>query len=128
MKSWAPNIRDDDVLYTLKMGKPEQVTKRMKVVYKEVTTKQQVSKLKTKLKKQNLWISDVLTPFRMNLAYLARKAVREKKIAQRWVYDGKISLKQVEKQLPKRFVNPRISPISPLVHMLDSLATDLGKV
>jgi hypothetical protein len=103
-------IEDQDVLYTLKMGRQDQENKRVKVVFKELNTKQQVSKLKPKLKNQKLWISDVLTPYRMNLAYLARKAVREKKLAQTWVYEGKIFTKANGEARPKTIRKPQDLP------------------
>jgi hypothetical protein len=96
------HINGDDIEYTMKMGPRDKAATRMKVVFKEVALKQQFTKLKAKLKKNNLWISDVLTPHRMNLAYLARKAVRENKVNQTWVYDGKVFTKTTAEAKPKR--------------------------
>jgi hypothetical protein len=104
------NIAETDILYTLKMSKDEQEVKRMKVVFKKEETKQIVTKLKKKLKDQDLWISDVLTPYRMNLAYLARKARKEKKLAQTWVYEGKIFIKANGESKPKKVNKPQDLP------------------
>ena len=104
------NIADSDILYTLKMSKDDQEVKRMKVVFKNVEAKQSVTKLKTKLKNQDLWISDVLTPYRMNLAYLARKARKERKLTQTWVHDGKIFIKATGEAKPKKVNKPQDLP------------------
>ena len=48
--------------------------------------KKEVTKAKTKLKGQPVYISDELTPYRNNQAYLAWQAVKNKVIKQTWAY------------------------------------------
>ena len=71
-----------------------------------------IFKAKKQLKgTQVIWISDDLTLLRNNLAFLARRAVKEKKAVQTWTYDGKIFLKIKEGAKPTRIRHPEDIPI-----------------
>ena len=92
--------------------KPQaQKMNRVRVVFKQKETKMKVFKAKKNLKgSTDLWIGDDLTLLRNNTAYLARKAVKEKRAAQTWTFDGKIFLKVKEGEKPIRIITPEDIP------------------
>ena len=95
------NLAKDDILYILKLGNKEQKSNRTRVVFKNSDIKDEVMKKRSKLKGTDLWLADALTPFRLNLAYLARQSLKGKKIEATWVYDGKIFMKRKGKDRPE---------------------------
>jgi hypothetical protein len=49
-----------------------------------------------------MWLSDDLTQYRSNLAFLARKARKDSKIHDTWVTDSKIFIQLNDKDNPKK--------------------------
>ena len=74
--------------------------------------KQDIFKAKPKLKGQNVWVSDDLTPFGSGIAYQARQAVRTGKIKKTWVYDSKVFIVKKEDDRPVRIFSVRDIPQS----------------
>jgi hypothetical protein len=95
------NIRSDDIEYVLKLKTTDTQPSRLRIVFTEKSTKMKVMKQKTKLKnKMNVWLSDDLTKYKSDIAYAARQALRDNKIHQTWVHDGKIFIKKTTKDRP----------------------------
>jgi hypothetical protein len=99
------NVASTDIRYTMKMNGGEDEKSNVKVAFTTKDKKKQVMQSKKKLKGDDMWISDDLTPYRRNLAYLARRAVKGGKAAQTWVTDGKIFLKKNGKDKPEKITS-----------------------
>jgi hypothetical protein len=104
------DIIGNDIKYVVKIGNDSDQTNRVLVVFENITAKPKVVTNKKKLKGQQLWINDDLTPHRSHLAYLARKAVKEKKIYQTWTTDGKVFIMSTEGSRPRKIVKPEDIP------------------
>ena len=89
------DLRPEDILYTLRLGKVENRTVqiRTRVVFSTKEIRSKIFKMKKELKGSGIWISDELTPYRDRLAYLARQAVKQNKALQTWTNEGKVFLK-----------------------------------
>jgi hypothetical protein len=88
------NLTNTDVQYVLKLKTRDDQPHRLRIVFLDKARKSEVMKRKTKLKDQDIWLADELTKFRIDLAYAARKAAKERKIAQTWVHDSKVFIKR----------------------------------
>jgi hypothetical protein len=75
-------ITSEDIEYTVKLKTGDNQPNRLRIVFSDNGKKAKVIKLKKKLKDSQIWVTDDLTKLRSELAYEARKAVREKKISQ----------------------------------------------
>jgi hypothetical protein len=96
------DLQKRDILYVLKLGKNEEnKPNRTRVVFTTKEKKDEVMARKAKLKDTNLWLADVLTPYRQNLAYSARLAKKSKKIEETWVHDGRVYMKKRDKDRPE---------------------------
>lgn len=84
---------------------------RMKVVMRSKELKLNIIREKKRLKGENIWITEDLTPLRNKLAYLARECVRKNKAAQSWVFDGTIFLKMSDIDRPQRVHHPNDIPM-----------------
>lgn len=85
------DLTDDDIKYTLKMGKDDgKKIKRIRMVFANEDIREKVVKARKKLKGKKIYLTDDLTPQRNTLAYHARMAVKNHKLADTWVYDGKV--------------------------------------
>ena len=80
------------------------------MTFKKSSKKKEIFKLKPRLKHCNLWISDDLTPHGSNIAFAARNAVRNNKIAKTWVYDGKVFILRKGEDKPIRINNVKDIP------------------
>jgi hypothetical protein len=76
--------------------------KRAIIKFKSHELKMGVMKNKPNLRGTNQSINDHLTKERANIAYLCRKAVKEKKLSQTWVYDSQIFVKSKMDSKPKK--------------------------
>jgi EAL domain-containing protein (putative c-di-GMP-specific phosphodiesterase class I) len=103
-------LTDDDVEYHMKLGKDNGEITRTKVVFKSAETMKQVIKNRRKLKNKQIWLSDDLTQHRSNLAYLARRAVKNSKINQTWTADGKVFYKTTEDAPARRLMEAKQLP------------------
>jgi hypothetical protein len=61
-----------------------------------------VYKARTKIKNRSVWISEDLTSRRAELAYRARRAVRDNLAVQTWTTGGSIFIKLKENGKPKK--------------------------
>ena len=106
------DIKPDDILYTLKLGKAEnsKAPIRTRVVFSTKEIRNQVFKKKKELKGSGIWISDELTPYRDRLAYLARQAVKNKNALQTWTHEGKVFLKIDNVDRPMKITKPEDLP------------------
>ena len=110
------SVIEDDINYIVKLIKRDeagkaQETSQVKVVFHEKSVKMRVFKSKNKLKgDDHIWLSDDLTPYRSRLAFLARSAVKEERINQTWVFDGKIFIKITKDSKPRVIKHPQDIP------------------
>jgi hypothetical protein len=65
-----------------------------KGIFHESRKKKQVMNEKKKLKGENIWLYDELTPYRRKLAYLSRQSVRDGHAHQTWTTSGKAFIKK----------------------------------
>ena len=104
----------DDIAWVQKLRIPNQGTNwrknKLRVVLKDDAKKQEIFKAKPRLKGQNVWVSDDLTPFGSGIAYQARQAVRTGKIKKTWVYDSKVFIVKKEDDRPIRIFSARDIP------------------
>ena len=96
------NIQENEINYVLKLGNNDTKPTKMRVVFHDKDRKKDVMKKKKNLKGKKIWLSDDLTPYRSNLAFLARKACKDKKIHDTWVTDSKIFIQTNAKDTPKK--------------------------
>jgi hypothetical protein len=104
------DLEANDIKYIMKLGKDGAETKRMRVVLNDPAKKSSIMTAKNKLKGKMIWVQDDLTLYRSNLAFLARKAVKEKKIQMTWVTGNKVFIKPDEESAPKRVNLPSEIP------------------
>jgi hypothetical protein len=106
------NIDATDVKYVLKLGRNtgELEYRRARIVFVNEAKRNEMMKQKSKLKDKNLWLSDDLTNMRNNLAFLARTAVKNNKIAETWVTDSKVFVKDKGKAKARRIYKPSDIP------------------
>ena len=108
------HLTQRDILYTVKLtgGKDQDRPNKLRVAFSKKAKKNEVFKEKKKLKGMDsaLWITDDLTPMRTNLAYLARKAVRETKLKKTWVHDGKVFAVKNNEEDPYKITNEEDIP------------------
>ena len=107
------SLTDDDFNYVLQLGKKSKSENtRVRVVFKSEATKEAVIKKKGKLKEgeEQIWLSDDLTSYRNNLAYLARQAVKQNKLNQTWVSNSKVFVKVKADDSPKVLKSPKGIP------------------
>ena len=98
-------LTDDDVDWVQKLVVQDggnQRKNKLRVTLKSMEKKREIFKAKTRLKGQNLWITDDLTPFGSCIAYEARQAVKNGTITKTWVYDSKIFIVKKGDDRPKR--------------------------
>jgi hypothetical protein len=98
------NIQESDIKWVQKLVFDEQSVQhrksKLRVVFKDAIKRDELFKLKPKLKGHNIWITDDLTSHSSNLAYLARQAEKTKKIKKTWVYGGRIFIVKNEDDRP----------------------------
>jgi hypothetical protein len=105
------NLKGNDVLYALKLGQSSRPTQnRTRVVFKNKEKKEEIMGKRSKLRGTDLWLADALTPYRTNLAYLARKSLKAKTIEATWVYAGKVHIKRKGKDRPEVVRTPKDLP------------------
>jgi hypothetical protein len=105
-------VTEDDIPQVFRLGKKSNTEQKdakktervIKVVCKNLEKKNQILKARVKLKKKNedIWINEDLTPRRSQLAYKARKKVKEGKAKQTWTADGKVFIKKTTEGKPTR--------------------------
>jgi polyhydroxyalkanoate synthesis regulator phasin len=87
-------LTGDSIKYMMKLGKDDgKKLKRIRVVFTSEEIKERVMKNRKRLKGKKVYLTDDLTPQRSTLAYHARMAVKKPKLADSWVYDGKVFIK-----------------------------------
>jgi ABC-type Na+ efflux pump permease subunit len=96
------NITSDDIDYTVKLKTGETQPNKLRIVFSDNGKKAKVIKQKKKLKDSQIWVTDDLTKLRSELAYEARKAVREEKISQTWVHDSNVFIKKTSNARPMK--------------------------
>ena len=86
MKNWKIEINCDDIQTAFRVGQKDgkqgqHKERPMKVTFRNFEIKEQIIKVKSKLKDQGMkiWINEDLTPRINHLAYCARRAVKEGK-------------------------------------------------
>ena len=101
------HIRREDIKYILKLKtRAGEETNRVRVAFASREVKRKVFKKKNKLEGSSLWIGDDLTPYRLRMEYLARRAVKEGRATQTWTFDGKTFLKEFEDERPRIIKTP----------------------
>ena len=96
------NITSDDIDYTVILKTGDTQPNRLRIVFSDNGKKAKVIKQKKKLKDSQIWVTDDLTKLRSELAYEARKAVREEKISQTWVHDSNVFIKKTSNARPMK--------------------------
>ena len=104
------NITESDIKYVLKLNRNDTNPKRVKFVFLDIDKKAEVMKKRKVLKGKKVWLSDDLTPHRSSLAFHAREAVKQKKIAQTWVIDNKVFIKMESNSRPQRITAQKDLP------------------
>jgi hypothetical protein len=98
-------LRRVDLKYATRIGKEQtdtDDTRPVRVVFNEQKTRDRVYKERIKIQNRAIWISEDLTPRRGEIAYKARKAVRDKTAIKTWTFGGNIFLKTTEDGRPKK--------------------------
>jgi hypothetical protein len=102
------DLAETDIKWVQRLVTDEGSTRRgkskLRVVFKEEQKREDVFKLKSKLKGHDLWITDDLTALNSNLAYLARQALARRKIKKTWVYSGRIFIVKNGDDRPIRII------------------------
>ena len=75
---------------------------RMRIAFANKEIKNKVFKLKKKLKGKQIWLADDLTPYRDNLAFKARNAMKQGQIFLTWVHDNKVFIQKSKQDRPFR--------------------------
>jgi hypothetical protein len=108
------NIAPTDISYTLelKLGTNENGGQSVRVAFSNNEKKKQVMSQRKKLKDNNrsMWITDDLTPYRNELAYLSRQAVHGNHTHQTWVSAGKVFIKKTASAKPIKVRSPSDIP------------------
>ena len=95
----------------MKLSSGEDAAKsNVRVAFSNEANKKQVMSQRKKLRGEELWITDDLTPYRNHLAFLARQAVKNGHAHQSWVASGKIFIKLAEKSKPTKVRAPSDIP------------------
>ena len=105
------NVNENEIKYVLRLGTNESKPTKIRVVFNDETRKKEIMEKKKQLKGKKMWLSDDLTPYRSNLAFLARKAAKERRIHDTWVTDSKVFVQAKAKDTPKRIQAPKDLPI-----------------
>ena len=95
------NLQEEDVRYVLKLGKGDE-KRRVIMVFRAETVRNGIMSQGKKLKGIDLWMTDDMTQYRSNLAFQVRQAVKSRFIAQTWVTDCKVFIKEKEDGPSKR--------------------------
>jgi hypothetical protein len=103
------DISIGDIEYTWRVSNENGVT-RTRVVFKTEAKKKEVIKKRKALKSKNIWLADDLTQHRSNLAYMARKAVKNNMIKDSWTTDGKVFIKMLPDGPVKKLTDARQLP------------------
>jgi hypothetical protein len=100
------NLAPSDIQYTLELNKDEEKGKStVRIAFSNKEKKKQVTKSKKKLKGYQMWLGDDLTKYRSDIAFHARKAVKEKEISQTWVTGGTVFIKKTDNAKPTKLNN-----------------------
>jgi hypothetical protein len=92
-----------DINYTHKLKTDESTRpNRMRIAFTIKDKKEEVFKLKKKLRGKQLWLADDLTPYRDNLAFQARHAMKQGQIFLAWVRDNKVFIQKARNNHPIR--------------------------
>ena len=71
-------------------------------MFHEKRTPEEIMKVKSRLKGKKIWLSDELTSYRSNLAFLACRDVKDGKAEGTWIANSRVLLKlKVEKHSRK---------------------------
>jgi hypothetical protein len=92
-------IKTADINYVIPVGKTEDMM--AKLVFSDMTKREEVYAARSKLKGKNLWITEDLTPRKSALFYKTRQCVKEGRAALTWTHNGKIFLKVSSTAKPK---------------------------
>jgi hypothetical protein len=96
-------LKRENKKYAVRIGKEIQAeAKPVRVVFEEEKTRDRVYKARTKIANRNVWFSEDLTQKRADLAYQARRAVRDKLAIQTWTFGGNIFIKTEGNTKPKK--------------------------
>jgi hypothetical protein len=86
-----------DIKYGIRLGEKDGGAHKDKrperLVFNELSTRNNIYKSRTKLQGSTVWMSEYLTPRKGELAYKARELVRQKKAIQTWTFGGTIFVK-----------------------------------
>jgi hypothetical protein len=96
-------LTTNDIDYTYKLQNDDSTRpNKMRIAFVSKAKKDEVFKLKKKLRGKQIWLADDLTPYRDNLAYQARHAMKQGKIFLTWVYDNKVFIQKTKSGRPIR--------------------------
>ena len=100
----STKLNDEEVHYIAKL-KSNDGKEKIKIVFSNQRSRDEVYKNRTKLKGNDIWITEDLTISRSNLAYMARQAVKREHAHSTWSQNGWIYVKKTENCKPRRIIN-----------------------
>ena len=98
-------LTTNDIEYTHKLKNDEHRSTRpnkMRIAFINKDKKEEVFKMKKKLRVKQIWLADDLTPYRDNLAFQARHAMKQGKFFLTWVHDNKVFIQKARNDRPIR--------------------------
>lgn len=103
-KAMKTEIKVEHVKYAAKLTS-NQGKSRVRIVFNDRETRDIINKQRANLKGTDIWINEDLTMNRSKLAYLARKALKDKLITHTWVRNGEVYIRKHDEQKPKRLTH-----------------------
>ena len=75
---------------------------KLKIVFYNKATRDNVYSAKRKLKNKRIFITEDLTPEKAHIYYLARDAVKKTQAVATWTTDGRVIVKKTRDSMPTR--------------------------
>ena len=103
------NINGTHICYAIRLGRNdsrstngEEMNGPVCVAFETQKVREKIIRSRGKLKDTNIWIGEDLTPKRSELAFKARRAVKQKLIEQTWTVGGHIFIKIASNGRPRK--------------------------